>query len=265
MLKKKTKNDFSCIDEAVACNQYLVPKMYATTAAVAPVVLEVPLFAVLRKKTSSEKLPDVDAVWFKKGRGYVRYTGPQLVQAHLTVLLTLVNLRAGQAVDNAFVFRPSELLKLMGWSDNSRNLERLIELLDDLKRGQVRLWKDGQDEKKDSQRLSFVDAFQPAQADDWYVQLSKQLMPLFHGTLTFINLKTRAKLNEGLATFMHGFLCANACNADFTYKELHIMSGSRCADLGEFADSVKAALAKLKEAGAIKDYRLARGTFRVLK
>ena len=265
-LTSNQKNKF--YDNAAEALHYAsmtVPAMHKTTAAVIPVVLEVPLFAVMRKRKADEVLPTVNATWFKKGRGFVKYAGPQLLQSHLTVLLTLINLRAGQVVDNVFEFRPSELLARMGWSDNARNISRLTDLLDDLKHGQVRLWSDGQDEKRDSLRVSFVDAFQPATAGSWTVTLSKQLMPLFDGNKTFVSLAKRSMLDEGLDTFLHGYLAANSCALPFAYKDIHAACGSRSKDLKDFTDSVQRALDKLVKVGAIADYKKERGAFRVLK
>lgn len=245
--------------------EHTLPDMHKETAMVIPLVLEVPLFAVARRKTADEPTAMVNAVWSKKGRGCMRYEGPQLTQSHLTVLLTLINLRAKALVCSIFEFRPSELLEAMGWSDNKRNIERLTQLLDDLKRGQVRLWKDGQDEARNALRVSFVSKFKPSDEHPWTVVLSEDLMPLFEGNLTFVNLPTRAALTEGLATFLYGYIAANSGALPVTYRQLHAACGSTASDMGEFAKSAKAALARLLEVGAIDDYKLQHGGFRVKK
>lgn len=256
---------FSSHDEAAFYAPYLAPAMNVNTASVTPLVLEVPLFAVVRKKASAEPLAAVNAVWSKKGRGFLRYEGPQLTQSHLTVLLTLINRRAKAVVSEVFEFRPSELLAAMHWSDNVRNIARLTQLLDDLKKGQVRLWKEGQDEARNALRVSFVDVFQPSDDELWRVTLSKELMPVFGGNLTYVDLRTRAALTEGLATFLHGYIAANSGALPITYRQLHTACGSGTSDMGEFAASAKAALTRLKDVGAIQDFKLQHGGFRVMK
>lgn len=263
-LKRPKFTRYESIDEANFYSPITLPDMHADTAKVIPLVLEVPLFAVARRK-ADEAVPMVNAVWVKKGRGCLRYEGPQLTQSHLTVLLTLINRRAKAVVSSVFEFRPTELLAVMGWSDNKRNIERLTQLLDDLKRGQVRLWKEGQDENRNALRVSFVQTFQPSESAPWTVVLSEDLMPIFAGNLTFVSLSKRAALTEGLATFLYGYVAANNGALPITYRQLHAACGSRTADMGEFANSAKAALARLKDVGAINDYKLEHGGFRVQK
>lgn len=264
-LKRPKPAAYESAEEAQFYAAHTLPAMHNDTATVIPLVLEVPLFAVARRKAASEPVPTVNAVWSKKGRGFLRYEGPQLTQSHLTVLLTLINRRAKALVSSVFEFRPSELLAVMGWSDNQRNISRLIQLLDDLKHGQVRLWKEGQNEARNALRVSFVDKFQPSDDKAWTVVLSTDLMPIFEGNLTFVNLPTRAALTEGLATFLYGYISANSGALPITYRQLHAACGSGTSDMGEFANSAKAALARLKEAGAIQDYKLQHGGFRVMK
>jgi hypothetical protein len=253
-------------DEAQFYAPFTLPPMHRDTAAIAPLILEVPLFAIVRKKTADAVLPMVNAVWYKSSRsGFLRYEGPQLTQSHLTVLLTLVNRRAGNVVSNIFEFRPSALLAAMGWSDNPRNVTRLSDMLDDLKRGQVRIWKDGQVESRDALRVSFVDTFKPSSDDNWRVNLSTDLMPLFADSPTRIDLPTRAALTEGLATFLYGYIAGNNGALAVKYRDLHSMCGSGTKDMGDFADSTRNALERLKVAGVITGYTLKHGGFKFTK
>jgi hypothetical protein len=268
--------------ETYAERAFYAPKilwsMHKQTLVIAPFALVVPLFSVARCAEAGEQ---INVVWTRAGRGCMRYKGTRLTQSHQTVLFTLANLRAGEVVSNAFSFFPSELLLRMGWSDNSRNADRLRQMLDDLKEGNVRLWKEGQIEHLDSLRVNFVEKFQPSATDRWYVMLSEYLLPLFAGKHpTYLNMPHRARLREGLATFMYAFLSAESCLLPFKFQDIHDAAGADYSDIKDFVKSCKLVLEQLKTGGLIKDYRLKgdaddmaqparlrmkKGEFRVLK
>lgn len=252
------------MDELKAYSPRLMPAMHAQTAKIAPVALVTPLFTVARAK-KGEKLPVINQVFFRKGRGFVRYKGATLTQSHQTVLLTLANIYAGGLADGLRRFHPSALLRKMGWSENTENIGRLREMLDDLKEGQLRIWADDKDEDTTALRVSFLNHFLPAEEGEWELELNKQLVPvLFRGHMTFINLPTRATLKEGMPTFLYGFICAESCDLAISYAELHAASGSQSKDLGQFAKDVRAHLDAFKASGVIQDYRQHRGGVRVL-
>jgi hypothetical protein len=243
----------------------LMPKMYSQTAKIAPVALVTPIFTVRRAK-DGEQLPVINKVFFRKGRGFVRYKGATLTQSHLTVLLTLANVAAGGLIDGLRTFHPSELLRKMGWSENPGNIRRLRELLDQLKEGQVRLWPEGNDEDANALRVSFLNHFLPSKDKPWELALNRHLLPLlFGGNLTNVNLPTRASLREGLGTFLYGFICAESCRLPISYAELHAASGSKAKDLAQFAKDVRAQLDSFKAARIINGYTQHRGGVHVLK
>ena len=249
--------------------------MFKETLKISPLALVVPLFSIARDR---EAFNYVNEVWSRKGRGALRYTGPRLTQSHQTVLFTLANLRAGEVVSNAFDFRPCELLKAMGWSTNTRNITRLRCLLDDLKVGNLRIWRDDENEEMNALRVSFISTFKPSDTCPWHVRLSEELMPLFGAGLTHINLPRRSGLKEGLATFLYGFLSAESCSLPFSFEDIREASGSGATDVGDFGKSVKGVLEAFKATGLINDFRvwgtdgevekklrLKKGQFRVLK
>lgn len=264
LTRNKQKPTFDSYEERTFYAHRSLPAMFKQTLRIAPLALVVPLFSIARDKTG--EAAEVNVVWSRAGRGHLRYRGPQLTQSHQTVLFTLANLRAGEVVSNAFSFCPTELLTKMGWSTKADNIVRLRELFDDLVVGRVRLWNEDEVEASDALRVSFVSAFKPAEKGNWYVTLSEDLLPLFAGNLTQINLPERASLSLGLATFLYAFVRAESCRLPFTFKEIRdACGGSQAEALTDFAKRVKKVLAELKEKGLVQDYRLERGGFRVLK
>ena len=253
--RTKQKPIFESYEERKRHFERSLPKMHKETLAITPLTLVVPLFSIARDKAGSPKVA-IDAVWSNGKRGNLRYIGPRLTQSHQTVLFTLANLRGGgEIVSNAFSFYPTELLTKMGWSTRTENVVRLREMLDDLVEGRLRLW--GADEELASAlRVSFVGEFQPSVTGRWYVTLSEKLLPLFQGEPTYVNLPNRAKLQEGLATFLYSYILSSDCKLAFNYQDLHDACGACYDNLQDFATTVKATLAKLKEAGLIADYRL---------
>ncbi len=258
-LSRPKFQDYESLAEALEAGASSLPRMGATTVRFAPLLLEVPLFSVARNTAGV----NVDATWSKPGRGSVRYRGPALSQSHQTLLLTLVHVRAGQDVRNIIEFVPSELLTLMGWSANSRNIDRLAEMLNDLFEARLDLW--GPSETAaDALSVRFLaDMHTPREKGaGWSVNLSERVLALFRGHLSNINVRKRAALREGLATFMYGYICANDGTVPMDYEALRQASGSETR-LAAFKGKVHEALDTLKAAGCVNSYRVERGQVRV--
>lgn len=251
---------FETLNEAVANAQLCLPKMGNTTVRFAPLLLEVPLFSVARKMAGTK----IDATWTRAGKGSVRYRGPVLTQSHQTLLFTLVHVRAGQNVKHIIEFVPSELLKLMGWSDNSRNIERVAEMLDDLFEARLDVWGPDETEADALSGRFFADKHTPrTSGEKWSVTLSERILGLFPIHLSNINIRKRSELREGLATFLYGYICANDGKVPFKLETLHAASGAETR-LGAFGGKVKEAMETLKEHGCVAGYRFEKGAVRVL-
>lgn len=242
---------YESLAEANFYGEQSLPKMGATTVRLAPLLLEVPLFSVARNNS----LAHVDATWSKAGRGSVRYRGPSLSQSHQTLFLTLIHVRAGQPVGNIIEFHPHELLKLMGWSDNSRNTKRLAQMLEDLFNARLDVW--GADEVEgDAWSVRFFADKKTAlkAGAKWSVSLSEKVLGLFRSHLSNINIRKRAELREGLATFLYGYVCANDGKVPFTMEALHKASGCETR-AGAFAAKVRDAMETLKLHGCVADFK----------
>lgn len=234
----------------------LLPRMYKSTVAIAPLLLMTPLFSVARAGAGVLEGEE----WTAKGRGTVHYTGPRLTQSHLSVLLTLVKGRSGQRIDNIYRFKPSALLAEMGWSDNPRNVQRVKDMLSDMYKADLDI-----ETKEMELHARILSAFKIDKATGAIeVELSKTLLPLWKGNLTYLDIEERKALREGLATFLHGVVAANNCNAPFKVEALAEASGSS-GQLRVFRKNLLGALETLKAAGIIAGYKAGAGEVRISK
>lgn len=222
-----------------------MPEMFANYGVI-PLLLTVPLFSVTRKPARH-----IDQTFTRAGVGSINYSGPQLTQSHLSVLLGLARLFGGEAVGCNFVkeFRPSTFLASIGWSDKHENKVRLVQLLEDLSRGNLKLWKTGGSELY-SLRTHIVHKFEPS--DDrtvaWKIALDDTILNLFsaHLNRTYLGVSERSQLREGLGTFLHGYIRANSCGFPIAFRAVYEACGSTtrfcdfCCDVREHLDNLKA-------------------------
>jgi hypothetical protein len=261
MLTKNHK--FYSTEELAEKNHYAersLPRMGQTTVHMAPLILEIPLFSIARGTGDTV----IDEKWERKGRGGVRYRGNALTQAHLTVLLTLLKERAGQPVSNIIQFFRHELLERMGWSDNSRNGQRLADIIEDLFDGRLDVWGRGETDKSALSVRFVAEKHTPMnRGEKWSVVLSETVLQLYRGHLSFLNIEKRKGLREGLATFMYGVICANSCAVPFSYADLHKACGSQAKRLAAFKESLGEALNALVAAGCIEGYKAGADSVRI--
>lgn len=259
-LSRPKYQSFDNLNEAQHYTDRSLPKMGATTVRLAPLLLEVPLFSVARNAAPD----DIDSTWSKPGRGSVRYRGPVLSQAHQTLLLNLVHVRAGQVVSDVIEFAPHELLALMGWSTNSRNTERLAEMVEDLFNARMDVWGPDETERSAlSARFIATKRTPTERGARWSITLSETILTLFQGHLSNINIRKRAELREGLATFLYGYLCANDGKVPFKLELLREASGSQTKRLAAFAEQVTEALDTLVVRGCVGGFKVENGAVRV--
>lgn len=251
---------FESLDEAYHYGSQYLPKAGATTVRLAPLLLEVPLFSVARNLGGTT----IDETWTRKGRGTIRYRGPALTQSHQTFFLALVHLRAGAPVGDIVEFAPHEMLKFMGWSDNGRNIQKLRDMMNDMWRAEIDIWS-AEETERDALSVRFFSEKKASteHGKKWHVSLSDTVLHLFKGHLSQINLRKRAELREGLATFMYGFLCANNGAVPFKFDDLRTASGSKTSRQAAFAEQVVEALETLQAAGCVARFKTEKDSVRV--
>lgn len=88
------------------------------------------------------------------------------------------------------------------------------------------------------------------------VRLDPIILELFKAATWNINLAQRARLREGLESWLYTFVRASTTNflQDLEIGHLHALSRSPKQDLREFGRDLKQALEKLKTEGLIENY-----------
>lgn len=248
-----------------------LPMASENTVQITQLPLEVPLFVIATVGSGEQ----VDATWVRKGRGCMRYIGPRLTQAHQNALFVFVNELRGQPVYTEVEFSPSEVLRRMGWSEGTRTINRLRELLDDLANGQVRMWAEGANEKRTASRDRLVAWFKPSDAERWKIRLGPCALELCaeylptgktkKTPLTTINLAVRRELGDGLSSWLYGWIRADSCLLPFEYCELHEASGSANGSMKSFGEEVRGALKVLQERRLISGFTPTRGKVKIWK
>jgi len=247
-----------------------MPDFATYSYGVIPAILVMPIFATAKPDWSSPRslATYVEKLMTAKGRGGVRYVGPQLYQQHKTVLLGLAHIQRGAKVNelkgNRALegFSPRWFLRQIGWGDNARNLDTLRVVLGDLKHATLTLWTKNQDEC-DGMEFSIVADRTTPRKGRWAAQLSTSALALFQGNLTYLSIRSRQCLSDGFQTFVFDYLRATGYKLPFQWLKLMAASGTTGTCLENFKDSCKVALLKLRDEGMIGDFECDRAGFRV--
>lgn len=249
-----------------------LPKLYAGSYAIMPMVLKLPVFAVGHGGAS------VDATYSLKGFGHLRFRGKRLTQSDETLLLTLVHSARGRIASGLIRFTRVALAKALGWSNHGRSKKddearsrfygfdaRVRQSLERLFEARLSIWREDEGEA-DAVNVRLVAEYKVGASGEWHVWLSPTVLRLFQGTLTYLSIAKRRALREGLATAVYGLVCANDCSRPFAIEDIHTAVGSAAVDMTEFGREVRKQLQAMKFAGAIKDWTIPkRGTVRIFK
>ena len=248
----------------------VMPVFSQSSYGVIPAILVMAVFATGKPNWSSPRghAHYIEKLMTAKGRGGVRYVGPQLYQQHKTVLLGLAHIQSGAKLtdekNNLALkgFSPRWFLRQIGWGDNTRNLATLKIVLGDLKHATMTLWTKNQEEC-DGVEFSIVADRTTPKKGVWVAQLSPSALALFHGNLTYLNIAGRQRLSDGFQTFVFDYLRATGYKLPFQWEKLMKASGTTGECLEHFKDSCKLALLKLRDEGMIGTFECDRSGFRV--
>ena len=249
-----------------------LPKLYAGSYAIMPMVLKLPVFAVGHGGEA------VDATYSLKGFGHLRFRGTQLSQSDETLFLTLVHSARGRIAHGLIRFTRAALAEALGWSDHGKSRKddgargrfyafdaRVRQSLERLFEARLSIWREDETEA-DAVNVRLVAEYKVGDSGEWHVWLSPTVLRLFQGTLTYLNIAKRRALREGLATALYGLVCANNCTRPFAIEDIHTAVGSAAADMAEFGREVRKQLQAMKSAGVIKEWSIPRrGRIRVYK
>ena len=249
-----------------------LPKLFAGSYAIMPMVLKLPVFAVGHGGEA------VDATYSLNGFGHLRFRGKRLSQADETVFLTLVHGARGGVAHGLIRFTRASLAEALGWSDHGKSKKddaargrfyafdaRVRQSLERLFEARLSIWREDEGEA-DAVNVRLVAEYKVGDSCEWHVWLSPTVLRLFQGTLTYLNIAKRKSLREGLATALYGLICANDCSRPFDIQDIHSAVGSAASDMAEFGREVRAQLRAMKAAGVIKEWSIPRrGAVRIQK
>lgn len=245
------------LDEREHLAQVIFRKLYQRSYALAPWMLKSNLFSA----ASGPRVEYIDEHELPAHPGYtVKYQGPELRQDDERVLLAMLKLAAGQSVHISLRIAPRPFCRQLGWSEGSDSVAKLLACVRRLHAARVQVCRDGGAEDG----YSFVSDYKH-QRGELTVWLSQRLVDLYRGSLTYLDVDTRLAVRDGLASWLYGYVRADACAAPIQLPMLLAMSGLWNYEQKEFNRQLRKALDELKELGAVEDWSMSGTTLRVRK
>ncbi|WP_244818666.1 plasmid replication initiator TrfA [Caballeronia sp. Lep1P3] len=196
----------------------------------------------------------------------ITYTGEELRQRDYDVYLQILHLSRGATVDNRqewVEFEARSLIKMLGWTQNSRSL---VELRETIRRLTACALEVTRSRTKSSAPvvyggpllLKYAGA-QEGGFDEvtfWKVQINSEVAAqLKPGDYTRIDWQIRTKLSP-LEKWLHAFYSTNQHPYPMKVETIHKLCGSRMAEVKFFRRAIKAALDRLTEVGFLSSWEL---------
>jgi len=196
----------------------------------------------------------------------ITYTGEELRQRDYDVYLQILHLSRGITVDSRqewVEFDARALIKLLGWTQNSRSL---LELRETIRRLTACALEVTRARTKTSVPvvyggpllLKYAGA-QEGSFDEvtfWKVQINTEVAAqLKPGDYTRIDWKIRAQLSQ-LEKWLHAFYSTNQNPYPMKVETIHKLCGSRMAEIKFFRRAIKAALVRLAEVGFLSSWQI---------
>ena len=230
-----------------------IPKLNTNSLAFEPVMLKSALFrAGTGARESFLEYKNIKT----HGAHRVEYKGEELRQDDLRVLLMLLKLNAGQQLGEAKDFQEigarafcRELGK--GWSDSGVSVAKLRGCIARLQDARVRVHYAG----GGLGMYSFISDAETV-GERWRVWLSVRHCEMFKRSVTYLPQADRLALPDGLASWLLGFIKADACYVGFKLCELRELAGYTSYVQKDFNRTIRAALDVLKFSGLIDDYSI---------
>ncbi|WP_235837912.1 plasmid replication initiator TrfA [Chitinasiproducens palmae] len=196
----------------------------------------------------------------------ITYTGEELRQRDYDVYLQILHLSRGATVDDRqewVEFDARALVKLLGWTQNSRSLVELRETIRRLTACALEVTR-----ARTKQSLAVVyggplllkyAGAQEGSFDEvtfWKVQINTEVASqLRPGDYTRIDWHTRAQLSP-LEKWLHAFYSTNQQPYPMKVETIHKLCGSRMAEIKFFRRALKAALSRLVDVGFLGNWEI---------
>ncbi len=198
-----------------------------------------------------------------QGGGHFEYSGPELRQDDLSVLLGLLELARTRALGAPIRFVPARLMRRIGWSDGRQSYVRLDA---SIKRMQAGLFEyvSASGEGFRVQLLGKVKFSNRTACGEWVVAIDPEIRAIFDAGYSRLRLDERASLPEGMTTWLAGFYASYGVVRPMALADLRVYSGSG-AKPGEFRRLVVAAMIRLRNEGLVGRFEINKGRLYVHK
>jgi hypothetical protein len=185
----------------------------------------------------------------------IKYTGRQLTQSDLDVFEGIMHLGRGVHEGNHVEFSAHGLLKLIGRDTGKSQHDWLLNVLQRLTATSVMITREG---TKVYWGSLLPEGAANLESGRYKVELRREMLQLFARGFTVIEWDQRRNLGKKpLAQALHGWICSHRPQPfPVSVKYLHSLTGSDTKELKHFRANLRAALAEIEAAGAIKAWRI---------
>ncbi|WP_313569968.1 hypothetical protein [Comamonas terrigena] len=190
----------------------------------------------------------------------ILFTGEELQQDDLRILLALIKLREGSLMSRKLQFSPREFCAAMGRADSSSSVAVLKESLVRLQKARIRVLT-----AQMEAHYSFVLNVE-FERGVWRVWLSERVAALLaDSTFTCLDKDARFAAKDGLESWLYSFVKADACFVPFKLESLQAWTGLTGYAPKEFSRVLRKKLGGLVAAGEIDSFELKDGKVRITK
>lgn len=253
---KGAQDKESIAEKAFYANKTL-PRLHRDSFSFEPVMLKSALF---RPITGPRTVYPTYTPVRVHGAHKIGFKGEELRQDDERLLMALLKVRAGATVDGVQEFVPRTFCRdVLGWADSGDSVSKLKASLVRLQAARVHIEYANGGEGF----YSFVSDID-MRADAWSVWLSPRLAAMFDRAQTYLSVKKRLALKDGITSWLYGFIQADACFAPFSLTDLREVAGSTYCQKN-FNRQIKGALELLTGEGLIQGFSLEKGKINVIK
>lgn len=191
----------------------------------------------------------------------ILYTGEELHQRDLDVMLQLLHFGRLIPLGESIPFTARDMLTQLGWTLNSRSYQELSEVIDRLKNASVHIVATvGNRERGFSGSLVQSFAYHGKKGGDkrtrWQVTLEPRLAQLYTAVgYTQVEWSDRMQLRP-TAKWLHTFYCTHKQPFPMKVATLYQLCGSRNRELWRFRNTLRQGLKELVKIGFLKTWSI---------
>lgn len=189
------------------------------------------------------------------------FTGEELQQDDLRVLLMLMKMREGSLATRMLQFSPREFCVAMGRADSSSSVKVVRDSLIRLQRANVRVTT----LSGGRYYYSFVSSVE-FERGRWRVCLSERVAQMLaDNPPSFFEKSFRFEAKDGLESWLLGFVAADECKVSFKLEAMQKWTGLTGYALKEFTRLLKKELTGLAKLGMVDSFSFKEGKVSIVK